>query len=182
MRTKASVRIRWQPTGHALASRGKYGHDIDADRMHANRASARERPMTAKQDDTIAELQRTIAELRRERDAALAQRNSEYGERIEQQAATIEVLKSMSATAGDVQPVLDLIARRARELCDAETVGIFSFDGEMMSVRCVDAIDMRSLDPYLRLFPALRPAITPSGALFSTGKLSKSTTLTPMPI
>ena len=36
--------------------------------------------MTATQDDTIAELQRTIAELRRERDAAQAQRNSEYGD------------------------------------------------------------------------------------------------------
>ena len=32
-----------------------------------------------------------------ERTAALAQRNSEYGERIEQQSATIDVLKAMSA-------------------------------------------------------------------------------------
>ena len=48
--------------------------------------------MTATQDDTIAELQRANAELRRERDTllirettlaeALAQRNSEFGERI----------------------------------------------------------------------------------------------------
>ena len=74
--------------------------------------------MTATQDDTIAELQRTIAELRRERDAAQAQRNSEYGERIEQQAATIDVLKAMSASPGDPQPVFDLIVRRAVDLCD----------------------------------------------------------------
>ena len=33
-----------------------------------------------------------------ERTAALAQRNSEYGERIEHQAATIDVLKAMSAS------------------------------------------------------------------------------------
>ena len=91
--------------------------------------------MTATQDDTIAELQRANAELRRERDAALAreaalaeelaardaelaQRNSEYGERIEQQAATIDVLKVMSASPGDPQPVFDLIVRRATELCN----------------------------------------------------------------
>ena len=74
--------------------------------------------MTATQDDTIAELQRTIAELRRERDAAQARRNSEYGERIEQQAATIDVLKVMSASPGDPQPVFDLIVRRAQELCN----------------------------------------------------------------
>jgi hypothetical protein len=45
-----------------------------------------------------------------ERTAALAARNSEYGERIEQQSATIDVLKAMSASPGDAQPVFELIA------------------------------------------------------------------------
>ena len=48
------------------------------------------------------------------RTAALAARNSEYGERIEQQSATIDVLKVMSASPGDAQPVFDLIVERAR--------------------------------------------------------------------
>jgi hypothetical protein len=51
------------------------------------------------------------------RDATLAQRNTEYGERMDHQAATIDVLKVMSATPGDPQPVFDLIVRRATELC-----------------------------------------------------------------
>ena len=45
-------------------------------------------------------------------------RNSEYGERIEQQSATIDVLKVMSASPGDPQPVFDLIVERARAFCD----------------------------------------------------------------
>ena len=52
------------------------------------------------------------------RTAALAERNSEYGERIEHQSATIDVLKAMSASPDNTQPVFDLIARRARELCN----------------------------------------------------------------
>ena len=89
--------------------------------------------MTATQDATIVELQRANAELRRERDAGrareatlaealatrtaeLATRSSEYGERIEQQSAAIDVLKAMSASPGDPQPVFDLIVRRAQEL------------------------------------------------------------------
>ena len=49
--------------------------------------------------------------------AALATRNSEYSEQIEQQLATIDVLKAMSAALSDTQPVFDLITARARELC-----------------------------------------------------------------
>ena len=67
-----------------------------------------------------------------ERTAALAERNSEYGERIEQQAATIDVLKVMSASPGDPQPVFDLIVRTARELCDATARDLFEFDGELV--------------------------------------------------
>ena len=57
------------------------------------------------------------------RTAALAERNSEFGERIEQQSATIDVLKAMSASPGDPQPVFDLIIRRARELCNGVVGG-----------------------------------------------------------
>ena len=74
--------------------------------------------MTAPPDDTTTDLHAAIAALRAERDAALAreaalakelaardatlaQRNTEYSERIEHQAATIDVLKAMSASPGD---------------------------------------------------------------------------------
>ncbi len=79
--------------------------------------------MTTTQAGTIAELQRTIADLRRElgeRDAALASRDSRYGEHAAHQAATIEVLKAMSASPGDPQPVFDLICRQARALLGPE--------------------------------------------------------------
>ena len=73
----------------------------------------------------------TYRELRA-RTAALAQRNSEFGERIEQQSATIDVLKAMSASPDDTQPVFDLITRRAQELCNSLAAGIFEFDGELV--------------------------------------------------
>ena len=51
---------------------------------------------------------RLLGELR-ERTEELAARNSAYGERIEHQAATIDVLKAMSGSPGDPQPVFDLL-------------------------------------------------------------------------
>ena len=67
--------------------------------------------------------------------AALAARNSEYGERIEQQAATIDVLKVMSASPGDTQPVFELIAERARAFCEADGVTVALLDGDMLHLR-----------------------------------------------
>ena len=58
---------------------------------------------------------RLLGELQQRTDE-LAVRNSEFGERIEHQSATIDVLKVMSASPGDPQPVFDLIVRRARDL------------------------------------------------------------------
>ena len=68
--------------------------------------------MRSRSAETYRELQ--------ERTAALAARNSEYGERIEQQAATIDVLKVMSASPGDARPVFELIVERARSFCGAD--------------------------------------------------------------
>jgi sugar-specific transcriptional regulator TrmB len=55
--------------------------------------------MSATVEQELAELRRSNAELLRARDAAetaLARRNTEYGERIDQQAATIDVLRAMT--------------------------------------------------------------------------------------
>jgi hypothetical protein len=96
------------------------------------------------------------------RDAALAQRNSEYSERIGYQAATIDVLKAMSASPGDPQPVFDLIVRHATELCNVPSATLFELDGELVHIRS----DYRSetilastaLAAYTQLFP-MRPSV-----------------------
>ena len=83
--------------------------------------------MSATFDEAAVDPQQTIAELQRQLDecrAELAARNSEFGERIEHQSATIDVLKAMSASPGDPQPVFDLIVRRARNLCNTASAGV----------------------------------------------------------
>ena len=97
--------------------------------------------MTAPPDDTTTDLHAIIAALRAERDAALAREAalaealarreySEYGERIEHQAATIDVLKAMSASPGDPQPVFDLIVS-GRAICATRTaLTVCEFDGD----------------------------------------------------
>ena len=87
----------------------------------------------------------------------LAARNSEFGERIEHQSATIDVLRAMSASPGDPQPVFDLIVRRARDLCSTTTATLHGFDGELVHLRSpvgVEAYGTPEADEaYRRLFP-----------------------------
>ena len=93
-----------------------------------------------------------------ERTAALAERNSEFGERIEQQSATIDVLKVMSSTPDDTQPVFDLITQRAQELCNVPAAALLEFDGEFVHLRSFinnDIFNTDAFDAYERLFPML---------------------------
>jgi hypothetical protein len=119
--------------------------------------------MTAHQTDATTDPQSIIAALRAERDAALAReaalaealttRNSEYGERIEQQSATIDVLKVMSASPGDPQPVFDLIARQAAKLCNVPTAAVATFDGTMIYLATQSGFDAAYADAYVSQFP-----------------------------
>src|SRR5256885_14305992 len=79
--------------------------------------------MTPTPDNAAPDPQQIVAELQRKLDesrAELAARNSAYSERIAYQAAANDVLKVMSASPGDPQPVFDLIVERARDLCGGD--------------------------------------------------------------
>jgi GAF domain-containing protein/DNA-binding response OmpR family regulator len=62
----------------------------------------------------------------------LQARNRDLTEALDQQTATSEILRVISSSPTDVQPVFDTIARSAVNVCGAEKAYIFRFDGELL--------------------------------------------------
>src|SRR5262245_30816273 len=59
-------------------------------------------------------------------------RTQELSESLEQQTATSEVLKVISSSASELQPVFDTMAENVVKLCGAERAYVFRFDGELL--------------------------------------------------
>jgi GAF domain-containing protein len=67
-----------------------------------------------------------------QKNQALTQAHAQVSEALEQQTATSDILRVISSSPTDVQPVFDTIARSAVKLCDALGGNVQRFDGELM--------------------------------------------------
>lgn len=83
----------------------------------------------------------------------LAESTNAHAERAAQQAATTDVLRAMSASPDDPQPVFELIARRARALCRARAVAVSEYDGTIMHMRVFKDYDEAAAAAVLRAYP-----------------------------
>ena len=153
-RPLAQLRHRRQAARRAI-DRGQPARRLHRIRHHPaaqDGGQRRSADMTDLLPSAAADIERMEGELQALR-AELAARNSEFGERIEHQAATIEVLKAMSASPGDAQPVFDLIARQAAKLCNVPTAAVATFDGTMLHLATQSGFDAAYADAYVSQFP-----------------------------
>jgi GAF domain-containing protein len=75
------------------------------------------------------DLEKRLAEAR----SLLQARDRELADSLDQQAATSEILRAISSSPRDVQPVFDAIAKSAARLCQAVDVSIFRVEGDRLA-------------------------------------------------
>ena len=109
--------------------------------------------MSATVAQELAELRRANAELLKERDAAVQTLKAENKELRAAQAAGLEVLQAMVASPGDTQPVFDLIARKAADLCAAKAAAVAIYDGTMLHLATQNGYDPAFANVYATQFP-----------------------------
>ena len=78
-------------------------------------------------------------------------------EALEQQAATSEILRVISSSRTDVQPVFDTIAANALRLCDARFSAVFRFDGELIHIAAFRNLTPEGTAAFLTAYPC-RPS------------------------
>jgi GAF domain-containing protein len=69
-----------------------------------------------------------------EKNEALTQAHAQVTESLEQQTATSEILRVISNSPTNVQPVFDAIVETAVRLCDARWGAVFRYDGALVHV------------------------------------------------
>jgi GAF domain-containing protein len=87
----------------------------------------------------------------------LEARNIDLTESLEQQTATAEILRVISRSQTDVQPVFDTIVRSSMRLCDGLFSALFQFDGELIHQVAHYNFTPEALEAQLRVYPT-RPS------------------------
>jgi len=77
----------------------------------------------------------------------------ETKEALEQQTATSEILRVISRSRTDVQPVFDTIAAAAMKLCRAGSANVTTFDGELIPIAALAIVNPEGADAVCKLYP-----------------------------
>ncbi len=83
----------------------------------------------------------------------LRQRTDDLSELLEQQVATSDVLRVISSSPTNVQPVFDAIAESAVRLCDGQFSFVVRFDGKVMDFASCCGLDAEGLDAFQSILP-----------------------------
>jgi len=95
------------------------------------------------------ELRESYAGLERK----VEERTAELRETLDYQTATAEILRVISGSPTDVQPVFDTIAERAARLCDANFGFVFTLDDALIHVRSTFGLDQQGIEAVRQQFP-----------------------------
>src|SRR5262249_9274008 len=84
---------------------------------------------------------------------ALEARNADLTEALDQQTATSEILRAISSSPTDIQPVLDAISQSAAPLWEADLASVFRFDGTLIHHAAQHGRTSEEIESARRAFP-----------------------------
>jgi len=145
-RAASSTHIQHRSDGHYIQISERRTSEGGVVAIHADITELKQR------EDELArlvqELQATTAEL---------------SQSLEQQTATSEVLRVISRSPTDTQPVFDMIAQRAMQLCESHFCAVFQYDGERIHLVAHHGLNAEGAAGYQAGFPLVASRINAIG-------------------
>ena len=116
------------------------------------------RPFTDKQIELVKSFaaQAVIAVENARLLSELRQRTNNLTELLEQQTATSDVLRVISSSPTDIEPVFETIGERAEKLCNAEIGAVCIVDGELIRVASIHGMTEAGVEAARRAYPMRR--------------------------
>jgi GAF domain-containing protein/CheY-like chemotaxis protein/anti-sigma regulatory factor (Ser/Thr protein kinase) len=96
---------------------------------------------------------------------------TETTEALARQTATSEILRIISSSQGDLQPVFDMIAKSAMELCSAKFCNMWHVKNGILNHCATAGFAEANLDDYLAAFPRPLQPDTMTARVVETGQI-----------
>jgi GAF domain-containing protein len=103
----------------------------------------------------------------------VARRTPELSEALDQQAATSEVLRIISSSPTDAQPVFDTIARSAARLCKAQFCYVFRFDGKLIHFAAQYGLAPKGVEAIRRVYPIIPGRVSAAARSILSGTVEE---------
>src|SRR5262245_7706122 len=101
-------------------------------------------------EESRANLEQKVEQRTRE----LAEANAALTEALEQQTATSEILRAISSSPTDVQPVFNTIVENVVRLCDGLSATVYRFDGDLIHLIAQHhSFTPEQLEAFQRVYP-----------------------------
>src|SRR5262245_27441799 len=98
-----------------------------------------------------------------EKNRALTQAHAQVSESLEQQTATSEILRVISESPTDVQPVFETIVRNATKLCEGTFSAVFRWDGALLDFAAAHNWTKQAVEAMRAQYPIPATRATGSG-------------------
>jgi GAF domain-containing protein len=150
------------PAGHAMAARLGFRTILSVPLLREDEAIGaimirrqELRPFSQKQIDLLTTFadQAVIAIENSRLFEEVQVRNRDLTELLEQQTATSEILRVISSSPTDIQPVFDVLAENATRLCSAQLSAVFRFDGELAHLVAYNGLSSETISVARQAFP-----------------------------
>ena len=107
----------------------------------------------------------------------LKQRTDDLAESLEQQTATSDVLRAISSSPNDLQPVFDAILSNARKICEAKFAHLLNYDGERFHAAAMEGAPPEFVE-FWSQGPKSLPPISPPAIAVATKQIHHVADLT----